>query len=108
MANVWARDRSVACTHPGRAALHGRDAVMASWRAILGSPEPPDIDFDLAEAVVLGDSAFVTCVELVGEARIAATNVFVLERGEWRMVHHHGGPLASTDEPRRSAPTPLN
>ena len=34
-------------------------------------------------------------------AHLAATNIFVLEEGRWRMVHHHAGPL-SVPEPRRS------
>src|SRR5262245_54455639 len=108
MEQIWAREHVVACTHPGWAPLHGSDAVIASWQAILGSPEAPKVRFTDATAWVLGDSALVTCIEHVREARLAATNVFVLERGEWRLVHHHAGPMASAGEARRPTNRPLN
>jgi hypothetical protein len=38
--------------------------------------------------------AFVVCVETLSGGRLAATNVFVREGGEWRIVHHHAGPIA--------------
>lgn len=109
MAQLWARDHIVMCIHPGWTPLHGRDAVIGSWRSILQSPEPPEVRFTDAAAVVLGgDVALVTCVEHVGETQIAATNVFALESGEWRLVHHHAGPVAIRDEPRRTSVSPLN
>jgi len=102
MSQLWARDHVVACLHPGRKALLGRDAVMASWRAILDSPEAPKLQ--VAEAVVVvvvvGEVAFVTCIEQIGDARLAATNVFAVEQGEWRMVHHHASPMSSTESRR--------
>jgi ketosteroid isomerase-like protein len=108
MAEVWAREHVVACIHPGRGALHGRDVVMASWRAILASPEAPEVTFTDAILVVVGDAAFVTCIERIGSAKIAATNVFVIEGGKWRLVHHHAGPMASIGESRRPADSSLN
>ncbi len=100
MSQLWARDHVVACVHPGRKALLGRDAVMASWRAILDSPDAPKLQVAEAAAVVVGDAAFVTCIEQIGDARLAATNVFALEQGEWRMVHHHASPMSSTESRR--------
>jgi ketosteroid isomerase-like protein len=108
MAQVWAREHNIVCIHPGRGALRGREAVMGSWRAILDSREPPDVQFSDAAAVIFGDSAFVTCMEHIGGTRLAATNVFALERGAWRMVHHHAGPMAPGGESRRPLPSPLN
>jgi hypothetical protein len=51
----------------------------------------------------------VTCYEGNAHqpAHLAATNVFVLEDGQWRMVHHHAGPLARTIT-RQDAPSSLN
>ena len=40
---VWASAAPVACIHPGWNLLDGREAVMASWRAILNNPKRPDI-----------------------------------------------------------------
>jgi ketosteroid isomerase-like protein len=103
MAQIWAREHLIACIHPGRGPLLGRDAVIASWRAILDSPESPEIHFSDETAVVLGDVSWITCIERIGPARIAATNVFVLERGAWRLVHHHAGPMASSGAGRPDA-----
>ena len=98
MDEVWARDVPVACTHPGWNALTGRDAVMESWRAILGSDNRPAIRNQGARAFLYGDVAFVTCYENVGRGYLAATNVFVREGGAWKMVHHHAGPTAPPEE----------
>ncbi len=94
MAAVWAEAHPVACVHPGWDVLDGRDAVLASWRTIFGSAHSPEITCSLAEARVLGDVAFVMCQEVIGAGRLAATNVFVLEAGAWRMVHHQATPIA--------------
>lgn len=101
---VWARGEPVACIHPGWAALVGRARVMASWKAIFESGAP-EIECDAAEAHVLGDVAFVTCTELVDGGQLVATNLFAREDGDWRMVHHHAGPVAATERPRRRAST---
>ncbi|MEX2650419.1 MAG: nuclear transport factor 2 family protein [Alphaproteobacteria bacterium] len=97
---LWARRAPVACTHPGWRALIGRDAVLASWAAILSAPERPAIVCFAPHAVLLGETALVLCYEDVG-AWLAATNVFVREDGAWRMVHHHAGPArdAPAEEP---------
>ncbi len=108
MLKLWAREYVVACIHPGWAPLHGSEAVLASWRAILGSPEAPRIRFTDPTAVLLGDAAVVTCVEHIRDAELAATNVFALEQGEWRLVHHHAGPMASSGESRRPIASSLN
>lgn len=94
MDEVWARDVPVTCIHPGWNVLAGRDAVMESWRSILGSDRRPAIRSQGASAFLHGDVAFVTCYENVGQGYLAATNVFVREGGAWKMVHHHAGPTA--------------
>jgi ketosteroid isomerase-like protein len=94
MASVWARRAPVACIHPGWQALRGRDAVLASWRAILGGPGAPAISCGAAAAHVLGDAAFVICIERLPGVELVATNVFVREDGEWKMVHHHASGMA--------------
>jgi hypothetical protein len=108
MERIWAREHLVACIHPGWAPLHGSDAVLGSWRAILGSADAPQVQCHDATALVLGETAFVTCIELVRDGKLAATNVFALERGEWRLVHHQAGPVAARSESRRPPASPLN
>ena len=100
MDQIWAREAPVACLHPGWEPLLGRDAVLQSWRGILLGGGAPAIRCERATAHVLGDSAYVICVEQVPAGQLIATNVFVRERGEWRMVHHQSAPMA------RRAPPP--
>lgn len=91
---LWAQRAPVACIHPGWDALDGRPEVLASFKAILESSGSPRVTSTSAQARLLGDVAYVTCHELVGTGRLVATNIFVREDGEWRMVHHQSSPLA--------------
>ena len=70
----------------------GRDEVLASWRRIIDGPSPPDIRCSNAVASVTGDTAFVICTEHLPDGDLVATNVFALEHGRWRLVHHQAGP----------------
>jgi ketosteroid isomerase-like protein len=97
MSALWAERAPVACFHPASAALLGRTAVLESWREILREAPPSELRCDRPVVHLAGDAAIVACYEGNGErpAHLAATNVFVLEEGHWRMVHHHAGPLAA-------------
>lgn len=90
---LWARRADVACIHPGWGLLAGRDEVIDSWRRIF-SNAPPDIICHGARAFLLGDAAYVVCLEIMPEGVLIATNLFVREDGRWRMVHHQAGPTA--------------
>ena len=95
---VWSRRLPVACIHPGWQPLCGRDAVMASWEAIFEGGRAPPIRCEGEEPHLLGSTAYVTCFERIGAESLAATNLFVLEDGAWRLVHHHAGPVARRPE----------
>ena len=105
MDELWARDAPVACIHPGWGALIGRDRVMASWLAIMKNGAPP-IQCVAPRVHRLGDAAFVICEERLGDGRLIATNVFVHEGGQWRMVHHHAGPIAASEPEATSSSEP--
>lgn len=94
MAAIWADSAPVACIHPGWEALHGREAVLRSWRAILsGDGAPPGPRCRAARVLPLGeDAAAVLCYEEIGRSLLAATNLFVREAGAWRLAHHQAGP----------------
>ncbi len=98
--DLWATEAGVACVHPGWDVLRGREAVMESWRAILRG-DAPDVSCASASAHVAGAMAWVVCRERIpGSAPMAATNVFVHERGAWRICMHHAGIVAqAVDEP---------
>ena len=38
MAALWSSSPELTCVHPGWNVLRGREAVIESWRAILGNP----------------------------------------------------------------------
>jgi len=107
MDGVWARRAPVACIHPGWEALVGRDRVMESWRRILRGGSSP-ITCGAAVAHLLGDAAFVTCLERLPGVALIATNFFVREDGHFRMVHHHAGPAARPEEDLPLPRTKLN
>ncbi len=94
MSALWSDTVEIGCVHPGWNVLTGRDPVMESWIRILSNPEQPRIMTGGSSATILGDVAIVICRELVGGTPLAATNIFHLEDGAWRMVHHHSGPVA--------------
>ena len=93
---VLAEHLPLLCTHPGQTLLRGRDRVMASWRGILR--RPANVRCRDASVALLGEVAVVTCVELFASVELAATNVFVLEQGRWRMLHHQAGLIAHRDD----------
>ena len=99
---LWARDRAVAVIHPGWPPIFGREAVLQSWRQILEGPAPPDIAMSDARSLGPGDLGCVICVEHLPGGQLVATNLFALEEGEWRLVHHQAGPLPPGAEPEPS------
>ena len=88
---LWAREQPLVCVHPGWRRLTERAEIMESWRRILGNPEQPGMDFYDAEVHVLGTTALVTCYEELPGGVCLATNGFVEEDGQLRMVLHHSG-----------------
>jgi ketosteroid isomerase-like protein len=97
MSELWALRAPAVCLHPGARALMGRRQVLDSWRQILGGTSRFELRCDRPVVRCAGDAAIVICYEANGDqpAHLAATNVFVLEDGHWRMVHHHAGPISS-------------
>ena len=95
---LWARDAQIACVHPGWGPLAGRSAVLESWQALFGNPRSPTPQCRDPRAFLYGDVAFVICYEELAGNFLLATNVFVREKGEWRIVHHQSGP--TSDRPR--------
>lgn len=98
MSDTWEHSDRVACTHPGWRTLHGWAAVAASWFAIFGGPAPLQFILTEERAHLQGDLAWVTVDEnLIGEGvggTVAATNLFTRSGGRWRMIAHHGSPVA--------------
>jgi ketosteroid isomerase-like protein len=109
MLALWAKHAPLVCVHPGSPALLGREAVLDSWRSMLRRKPSFELRCDDPAVSLFGETAIVTCYEAAGDdaAHLAATNVFVLEEGMWRMVHHHAGPL-SVPVPKPAADYSMN
>lgn len=101
MERLWAERAPVACMHPGMTVVVGRAEVLRSWRGLLGHPQAPSLACSHVRVHVLGSSAYVTCLEgNEGQPpKLIATNVFTLEDGRWRLVHHQAGPLSPSSQP---------
>jgi ketosteroid isomerase-like protein len=118
MDRLWAKLAPVVCLHPGSTALHGRTQVIRSWQSILSSDGAPRVSVEGPRVVMLGETAMVLCYERVTDpdtgtgAVLAATNVFVREGGEWRLVHHHssaiGRIVTEESDVRPARPKTLN
>ena len=102
MEAIWAVEAPVACTHPAWPVLRGRRDVLRSWRGILENPDAPSVEHRDAVVHPAGDAAVVLCRELVNGTPLEATNVFVRERGAWRIAHHHASGVAPTVRERFS------
>ena len=114
MAEVWERSDRSSVTHPGWPTLHGWARVAGSWDAIFAQHRVHPVRADRrGRARRRATTAWVTCDENILQAggsreggedvaelqggRVAAVNMFVHDDGRWRMVLHHGSPVA-TDE----------
>jgi ketosteroid isomerase-like protein len=97
MCRIWADD-NVSCIHPGWPVLLGRQAILESYREILRNPDQERIEPRNETVMATGDEARVFCVEFVGGAALAATNLFKRVNGAWRMTHHQAGPIAALVE----------
>ena len=104
MESLWARDNPVAVIHPGWPPLHGREAVMDSWRRILAGTSTSALYCSNAKSYVMDQVASVVYSECFPEGELVATNIFIREAGAWKIVHHQGGPIQSMsngDSPER-------
>jgi hypothetical protein len=98
--SLWSREAPVVCIHPGWAPLYGREAVLESWANIISGPGSPKISCQGAKSHFLSDDVcFVTCYERIGQGALVATNMFVKEAGDWRLVHHQASPAARAPAP---------
>jgi SnoaL-like domain len=100
---LWAQSVPVCCVHPGWSPVRGRDKVMSTWESILQHPPQPAIQPLGEQATIIGNVGMVVGFEAIGDVTLVATNIFVLEGGAWKMVHHQA---AITERaPRAPEPT---
>ncbi len=109
MEDMWAKTLPVCCIHPGWEAIYERDDVIESWRAILGGETSPDVNCLSPRVYFYGDAAFVVCFEEIHGDHLIATNYFVRQDGQWKIVHHQAGPTrAIVPEPQEAPDRTIN
>lgn len=96
MESLWSKRRKVSVYHPNWPGIDTRDAVMESWYRILVAGDPPKVSASHPTVILSEKTAMVICREDLGGADLIATNVFVLEDGEWRMTNHQASRLPTT------------
>ena len=98
MSDVWEHTDRVSCTHPGWRTLHGWGAVSGSWFALFGGPSPLQFILTNEVVAVAGEAAWVTVDENLigpdGGGTVAAVNLYLRSLDGWRLVAHHGSPVA--------------
>jgi ketosteroid isomerase-like protein len=92
MDEVWADDAPCVCLHPGAAPIHDRAEIMRSWDHILADPGIAEMRMHAPRVIGYGDFALVVCYESLGGGSLIATNGFIREDGQWRMISHQAGP----------------
>jgi limonene-1,2-epoxide hydrolase len=94
MSDAWSHNEEVTCTHPGWTTLHGWGKIGAAWAVLLANQQRLQFIVTNEVAVLRGDIGWVTCEENIldgpGGSTVAATNVFELIEGVWKMTAHHG------------------
>jgi hypothetical protein len=108
MDDVWARALPVSCIHPGGPLMLSRTVILESWRAILESGETATVTHLDATPMVVGEVAWVTCLERIGDNVLAATNIFARENDAWKMTHHQAGPTQAMPKPQTPRPALAN
>jgi len=104
MDRIWAPSGALVCLHPGRAPLHARPEIMASWRAILGHPESPKVRCTAEWVAGRPGMAIVVCREILPDGQLMATNTFARLAEGWRMIGHHSGPVPPIEAETVGAP----
>lgn len=98
MERLWALNHPVICIHPGWDALTDRDEIMGSWKNIFGIPASPQVSADRSRVFLIGSIGHVVCYENVAGSILVASNLFVEEEGQIRLVHHQAGHCANPPE----------
>lgn len=102
MREVWLEDASIMCIHPGWPLCRGSDEVDESWRRIFENTPYIEFGIRVIDHGIDGQHGWAVCEESIlqstpnGLSRsiVLSTNLFVELDGQWRMILHHGSPVA--------------
>lgn len=110
MQAVWLHEDWVRCLHPGWDLVLGWEAVEVSWSTVFQSTVQMRVAISRPLVHVFRDTAWISCIEHVTStieddfmtALVEATNIFVRQEAQWRMVHHHTTPLPGRTSAKKS------
>lgn len=99
--NVWSQKDDVTNFGPFGGRIAGWKAVDAQFKKEAAMKMGGTVVCEDLTVTVGADMGFTTCVEVGNhlnlngkpeQVRFRSTNVFRLEKGEWKLVHHHTDP----------------
>jgi uncharacterized protein (TIGR02246 family) len=104
MMGLWSTEDEIFCVHPGGGRLSGHDAIRASWEAIFAGG---GLSVEIRE-ITMQDSGVISVHSLVERIMVGAppdgqlvecavTNVYVKTAAGWRIMLHHGSPVAEIE-----------
>lgn len=97
MSNIWSHRDDVTAMHPIGGRQVGWDEVRESWESVAEISEDGEVERADQLIHVLGETAYELVTEkpsvvLAGQpvsSEFRATNIYRLEDGEWKIIHHH-------------------
>ena len=106
MKNVWGKDASATCIHPGWPPLKGFEPILNSWEGIFKNSGNMEVQISDVQVLASSDLAWVSCIEklyTIAESGVLASNVFStnlfhLEDDAWKMIMHHASPVPDIRE----------
>lgn len=106
MSSLWANSNNCTCMHPGWQPLIDREDVLNSWHQIfINQPDDFFVKHHVIKTNVLGGVFSVLCFEELGEAWMVATNNYLFENDEPKIVHHQASPCRPPKDITLSKPS---
>ena len=106
MSSLWANSNNCTCMHPGWQPLIDREDVLNSWHQIfINQPDDFFVKHHVIKTNVLGDIFSVLCFEELGEVWMVATNNYLFENDEPKIVHHQASPCRPPKDITLSKPS---
>ncbi|MBN8706005.1 MAG: nuclear transport factor 2 family protein [Bacteroidetes bacterium] len=102
---IWSAGEDTLCIHPGWEPVLGISKILASWEAIFNTKQALTFNLKNTRVYLSGELAVITLIENllyengteVVDINISCSNVFRMEKGEWRMVVHHSSPASTVE-----------
>ncbi len=91
----------VSCIHSGAHPVFGLELIVATYERMFEHPGLPRLLVKEPLAQIYGECGVVVCQIDLSQMLLTGSNIFMLEDGIWKIVHHHTGLI--TDEGDTSA-----